>query len=327
MQNTAAIILAAGQGKRMNSTTPKVLHKILGRSLISFPLSLVERAGCKKVVVVVGHGIEKVQAEVSDLDKTKCVSFAVQSEQRGTGHAVMCALPNLAEHTGPILILSGDVPLLDDESLKALNCEFQKSKIMAMLTFVPADPSGYGRIIRRDGSLVAIREHRDCSPEELKIPEVNAGVYMIDSDFLRSAVVNLNSNNDQKELYLTDLAAAAALISKVGTVEAAPHLVAGVNDRAELWEMERLLIEKRNLSLMKSGVTMHNPETIRIGLEVTVAADTEIYSGVQLTGLTSIGKNCLIEQGCLLNNCTIEDDVVVKAYSVLDGVVLKKDTR
>jgi bifunctional UDP-N-acetylglucosamine pyrophosphorylase/glucosamine-1-phosphate N-acetyltransferase len=322
MRDTAAIILAAGQGKRMRSKTPKVLHRMLGQSLISFPLRLAEQTGCDAIVAVVGHGLEAVKNEVLRLDRKGAVSFAVQSEQRGTGHAVMCALPCLEHRKGRVLILSGDVPMLDEASVSALEKEFEKSGVLAMLTFVPKDPTGYGRIIRKDGRPVAIREHRDCTEDERSITEVNAGVYLIDLPFLRTSISGLKADNDQGELYLTDLAAEAAKISEVGAAIVDAHKVAGINDRAELQELEGIMSRKRNLELLRSGVTIHDPDSVRIEWDVTVGQDTEIFASVHIGGTTSIGEGCVIGQGSVLNNCTIADRVTIKPYTVADDARL-----
>lgn len=322
MRDWTAIILAAGKGTRMVSETPKVLHRILGRSLISFPLGLADALGCRKIVAVVGHGIDAVKEEVCGLDKNKKVSFAIQAEQRGTGHAVMCALETIAETSGSVLILSGDVPMLDEASVTALENAFRKSGRCALLSFVPEDPTGYGRIIRENGRPRAIREHRDCSDTEHKIREVNAGVYLVDMAFLRTAVQNLKADNNQAELYLTDIAAEAAKTDSLEAVPVDARLVAGINDRSELCEMERVMSLKRNVTLMKSGVTMHQPESIRIEWDVTVAKDTEIYGGVHLSGATTVGERCIIGQGSALHNCTLAERVTVKPYTVGEGASL-----
>ena len=323
MGNWTAIVLAAGQGTRMRSALPKVLHKILGRSLISFPVRLAKQVGCETVVTVVGHGREAVEEEISRLEAADRVRFAVQSEQRGTGHAVMCALENISDTDGTVLILSGDVPMLNEAAIAALKQAFESSGKVAMLTFEPEDPTGYGRILRENGRPVAIREHRDCSEAEREIREVNAGVYLVDLSFLRAAVSTLKSDNDQQELYLTDIAAEAA---KEGGLDAAivdAHLVAGINDRAELAEMERVMTLERNRALMRTGVTMHRPDSIRIEWDVTVGRDTEIFPDVHLCGAAQVGQGCIIGQGAVLRNCTLEDGVTVKPYTVADDAILQ----
>ena len=204
--------------------------------------------------------------------------------------------------------------------MEDLEAAFEKSGCLALLSFVPRDPTGYGRILRENGRPVAIREHRDCTEREIR--EVNAGVYLVDLDFLRSAVRRIRSDNDQKELYLTDIAAEAALKNALEAVIVAPHLVAGINDRRELAEMERIMGAKRNAELMKAGITMHDPQSIRIEWDVTVGRDTEIWSGVHLSGSTTIGEACVIGQGSVLHNCTLADRVTIKPYTVGDGAEL-----
>lgn len=322
MQDWTAIILAAGQGKRMFSKTPKVLHRILGQSLISFPLGLAEKVGCDKIAVVVGHGREEVQKEIARLDKKERVTFAVQSEQHGTGHAVMCALDVLKNRQGKALILSGDVPMLDEDSVRKLNRAFEKSGIFAMLTFEPDSPAGYGRVIRENGRPVAIREHRDCTEAELEIKEVNAGVYLADLDFLRASIETLTPDNDQKELYLTDIAALAAEKASLEAVVVEPHLASGINDRSELSEMEKIMSNARNLALMRSGVTIHAPETVRVEWGVTVGKDTEIFPSVHLSGASTVGEDCVIGQGSILHNCILADRVTIKPYTAAEGARL-----
>ena len=322
MQNWTAIILAAGQGTRMRSSLPKVLHPILGRPLISFPVNLAKQVGCKQIVAVVGHGRDAVQDAVSHTDTDGLVSFAVQHEQNGTGHAVLCGLESVSDTEGTVLILSGDVPMLNEAAVASLAEAFASSGKVAMLTFIPEDPTGYGRILREDGRPVGIREHRDCSDAEREIREVNAGVYLVDLAFLRESVRTLKTDNDQGELYLTDIAAEAA---KEGDLEAAvvdPHLVAGINDRSELAEMERVMTRARNRELMRAGVTMHLPESIRIEWDVTVGRDTEIFPNVHLSGNTAVGEGCTLGQGAVLHNCTLAEAVSVKPYTVADNAVL-----
>ena len=211
MNDIAAVILAAGQGKRMRSKQPKVMHRIMGRSLVCFPLALARRLRCGRTVVVMGHGRKAVEEEIQRFDDRGEVTFAVQAEQRGTGDAVRSALPKLRGHKGSVLILSGDVPLVDKPTIRKLEKAFEKTAgPLAFISFVPDDPKGYGRVIRERGQPVAIREARDASAKERKIREVNAGIYLIDMAFLKRAVKRLIADNDQGELYLTDLVSMAA---------------------------------------------------------------------------------------------------------------------
>lgn len=239
---TVAIVLAAGKGTRMNSDLPKVLHPLAGRPLVNYPLAAARQAGVQRFVVVVGHGAQAVRQAVLD-EHPGDVSFAVQPEQNGTGHAVLCALPQLGDFEGLVLILSGDVPLLRAETLRSLVAAAQRSKSqLALLTFRPTDPTGYGRIIRDDaGDPVAIREHADASDTERELDECNAGIYCVAAKHLRNELPQMESHNAQGEIYLTDLVAHRAVGGTVETIEVDATQVAGINTREQLLELERFL--------------------------------------------------------------------------------------
>lgn len=320
MDMIAAVILAAGQGKRMKSRTPKVLHKVAGQSLVQFPVDLAKRTKCSRVVVVVGHGREQVEAALSGQEG---VSFAMQVEQRGTGHAVMCALPKLRGHKGPVLILSGDVPLLDKQSVNKLARAHKKSGgPLSLLTFCPTDPHGYGRIIREGNRVVDIREERDCTRPQKAIEEVNAGIYFIDIDFLRRSVKKLKTDNAQGEFYLTDLVRMAAKKGRVAAIVAPQQVVSGVNDRVDLAHIETIVRERTNLSWMRGGVTIRQWQSVQIDLDVQIGRDTEIGPGVQLLGRTTVGAGCNIDAGAVISNATIKDCAVIKPYSVIEDAIV-----
>ena len=234
-----AVILAAGKGTRMGSDLPKVLHRFLGEPLVVHPIRAARAAGAEAVVVIVGHGAAEVEAALADQPDLR---FALQSEQRGTGHAVQCALPALADHAGSVLILSGDVPRLRPATLHALAAAAALSRGgLALATFTPPDPTGYGRIVRDGaGEVVAIVEERDASPAQRAIGECNAGVYCAAASLLRRELPRLGSANAQGEIYLTDLVAVAAGQGGVGAVLVPADEVAGVNTLAQLAELERV---------------------------------------------------------------------------------------
>jgi bifunctional UDP-N-acetylglucosamine pyrophosphorylase/glucosamine-1-phosphate N-acetyltransferase len=213
------------------------------------------------------------------------------------------------------------VPLLDKGSLTRLEKSYRRSGgRLAFLTFSPADPAAYGRVLRGDdGRPVAIREWRDCSPAERKVGEVNAGIYLAEIGFLRRSVKKLTSENQQRELYLTDLVEMAAAAGEVGTVTVRPEIVGGVNDRVDLAAIEALLAAEINTRLMRGGVTIHRPDSVLVDLGVTVGADTELGPGVRLAGETKVGRGCRIEAGVQVVDSVIEAGAVVKAYSVLEG--------
>ena len=231
MNELVAVVLAAGKGTRMGSDLPKVLHPLHGEPLVVHPIRAARAAGAGLVVVVVGHGAAEVEAA---LDLHSGLRFAVQAEQRGTGHAVLCALPALAEHDGDVLILSGDVPRLRAATLRRLAeaCAASPGGL-ALATFTPADPTGYGRIVRVRDEVVAIVEERDASAEQRAIGECNAGVYCATAALLRRELPRLGSANAQGEIYLTDLVAVAARQGVTALVVPADE-VAGVNTREQL---------------------------------------------------------------------------------------------
>lgn len=243
---TVAILLAAGQGTRMRSDLAKVLHAFAGAPLILYPLRTAQRFGVRRSIVVVGHQAEQVRALVRErlpASEGWAIEFAVQAEQNGTGHAVMCALPLLDDRfNGAVLILSGDVPLLQVDSLAALAqaCEYSSAGL-ALASFRAADPTGYGRILRdEEGRCVGIREQRDASAAELAIDECNAGVYCVRAEHLRRELPQLGADNAAGEIYLTDLIGLRARAGQVAVVELDAVEVAGVNTPEQLAELERL---------------------------------------------------------------------------------------
>jgi len=319
MTDIAVVILAAGQGKRMKSARPKVLHEAAGLPLVAYPLRLARRLKASRTVVVVGHGRDEVRETISGRLGEVDVAFAVQEEQRGTGHAVMSALGALRGHKGPVLVISGDVPLLEKKTVDRLRKAYERagSKI-AFVSFFAEDPSGYGRVLRDGDGVAAIREHRDCSTGERNIDEVNAGVYLIDFAYLRRAVRNLSADNSQGELYLTDLIEDAARRGDVPVVEAPEDEVTGVNDRVDLANVEAFLNDAILVGLMRAGVTIRQPHTVCVDAGVKVGADTEIGPGVQIRGDSRIGKGCAIEAGAVIVDSQVDAGAAVRAYSVLE---------
>lgn len=236
-----AVVLAAGKGTRMGSDLPKVLHPLLGEPLVVHAIRAARAAGATRVVVVVGHGAAQVQASLAGVFADfPGLAYAVQAEQRGTGHAVLCALPALADHTGDVLILSGDVPRLRAQTLErlALACAESPARL-ALATFHARTPQGYGRIVRDGAVVVAIVEERDASPEQRAIEECNAGVYCVGASLLRKELPGLGTANAQGEIYLTDLVARAAGQGVVALVVPEAE-VAGVNTPEQLAALETL---------------------------------------------------------------------------------------
>lgn len=319
----AAIVLAAGQGTRMKSTLPKVLHHVAGEPMVNHVVAAAQRASAGHVVVVVGHGREHVEASLS---KTfgNAVSFAHQAEQRGTGHAAGIGLTRIGDEIDLVFVLYGDTPLLlesDLQKLRDLLLNHSETQL-AMLTCEVPDATGYGRIIRDvQGRATAIREHRDCSKEELEIREINPGVYCVRASFLRRAIPLLQSNNAQNELYLTDVVALAAQESltanegqAVRTQLADALTLEGINDRAQLYVAEERMLARIANKWRKAGVT------IRAGAQVhstvTLEEDVTIETGVVLRGKTTIGRGATIDVGCVLTDTTVAAGAHIKPYSV-----------
>lgn len=249
MTTPVAIILAAGKGTRMASDLPKVLHPMAGEPLVSYPIRAARGAAASRVVVVVGYEGERVRQTVSARFPAAdaWLRFATQAEQLGTGHAVMCALPEVPEGDGIALVLSGDVPLLGAPTLHALVERAEASSSgLALTTFRPVDPTGYGRILRgADGRVLGIREHRDASEAERAIAECNAGTYAIDLPLLRAELPRLGRSNAQGEIYLTDLVELAAARGEVAALEIDPVEAAGVNTPQQLAELEAIALARR----------------------------------------------------------------------------------
>lgn len=324
MTQIATIILAAGKGTRMKSKLAKVLHPVCGAPLIHYPLQLAFQLNSAQTVVVVGHQKAEVEKEVLQIAHGRNVSFAHQKEQLGTGHAVMTGVKQLRGYDGPVLILSGDVPLLKKATLNKLKKVYQKSGgPLAMTTFTTDTPASYGRVLFEGKTPVAIREFKDCSKEEKQITAVNAGIYLIDATFLKRSVPKLKTNNAQGEFYLTDLVALASKKSTVAAVDASVQEVAGANDRLDLCSIEKTLQSEIAQRFMKSGISIQSPETVHIDIHCKVGLDTKIGSGAHLMGRTQIGKHCVIEPGAIIRDSIIKDNVVVKAYSVLENAIME----
>jgi len=237
----AAVVLAAGKGTRMGSDQAKVLHCLAGRPLVTYPLAVARTVGATRVVVVVGHQKEAVIAAVrSDADGSDNVRFAEQTEQLGTGHAVQCALQGLEGFDGVVVILSGDVPLVTEASLRGLITACQTSGAgLAAATFEPEDPTGYGRMLRGpDGGLIAIREHKDANEAERRVTECNAGIYCVNAQHLRDDLPRIGRGNAQNEIYLTDLVELGAGRGSVAGVPIPLREATGINTQAQLAQLE-----------------------------------------------------------------------------------------
>ena len=316
--DTAVIVLAAGAGTRMQSDVPKVLHTLAGRSMLAHALHAVAKVSPQHLVVVVGTDRERVTAAVASLadDLGRPIDVAVQDRQLGTGHAVGCGLAALPEDfTGTVVVTAGDVPLLDAETLAGLvDAHATQSAAATLLTTTLPDPTGYGRIMRtQDGEVTSIVEQADASPSQLAIQEVNAAVYAFDAAALRSALTKLSSDNAQGELYLTD---AIEIFRREGLRVLGQHvddsaLVAGVNDRVQLADLHRELNRRLVAKLQRSGVSIVDPATTWIDVDVTVGRDTVVAPGTQLLGTTRVGDRCQIGPDTTLTGVVVGDGATV----------------
>ena len=320
-ENLDVVILAAGLGTRMKSATVKVLHRAAGRPIVDYVLDLAGQVSSRLPVVVVGHQRDAVQASIGDRAR-----FAVQEQQLGTGHAVLQAAPYVTPG-GRVLILSGDVPLTRLETLKGLIEEHVRSQnALTVLTMRLNPPEMYGRVMRDEsGAVQRIVEAKDASADELKIDEVNSGIYLFEADALLDNLRRLSTNNAQGEYYLTDLLAALSDAGKrVGAVVVGDPVEAlGVNSRAELATVEGE-IQRRVLNrLMGDGVTFRNPATVVVDSTVIIGADSVVYPFVILEGTTRVGHDCVIEPGVHLLNCTVGDNVHLKTGTVAEGAIIE----
>jgi bifunctional UDP-N-acetylglucosamine pyrophosphorylase/glucosamine-1-phosphate N-acetyltransferase len=319
MNNLATVVLCAGKGTRMKSEKAKVLHPILGRPLCAYPIGRAFELGAQKVVAVVGHQAEAVEAELRARFPGRPLAFATQAEQRGTAHAVRCAQDALKGFTGAVLILYGDTPLLQQETLRKLIDAFEKGGgPLAMVTTVPPTEMPYGRVVRENGKVARIVEHKDCTSEQRAIREVNAGVYVVEAKFLFEALGQIKAGNAQGEFYLTDVVELAAKRGNVATVEIDFADTAGVNDRADLARCAKVLQERINLRHMQSGVTLLDPASTFIEEDVVIGADTTIGPNVSIGTGCQLGKNVSIGQGSVLAKTRIGDGCEVKPYSVFE---------
>jgi bifunctional UDP-N-acetylglucosamine pyrophosphorylase/glucosamine-1-phosphate N-acetyltransferase len=293
MSGAMAIILAAGKSTRMKSALPKVLHPVCGRPMVEYVLDATRQAGVTRIVAVVGHQAEAVQKALSFHDD---VCFALQSEQLGTGHAVMVCRTYLQNHRGPVLVLAGDTPLLRRESLVSL-LDLQRERQAACVigTVVTEANQGLGRIVRdHQHHFVRIVEEKDATPEEKTITEVNTGCYAFDAQQLLAALDKIRPENVQKEYYLTDcprvLLEAGETVAALNCFE--PIEALGVNTRVQLAEVTRMIQQSTLHRLMLNGVTIVNPGQTQIDPQAEIEADTVIHPFTSITGHVKIGASC-----------------------------------
>lgn len=315
-----AVVLAAGKGRRMKSERPKVLHEAGGRPLLAWPLAAARAAGCERLLVVVGHGGEAVRAAFAGETD---VGWIEQSEQRGTGHALLQIEPHVTDEA-LLLVLSGDVPLVRARTLERLAAAAGRGW-GAMAVASHAEPGRLGRVFDDgSGGLDRIVEAGDASPEELAVDTINAGLYALPAPAIFRHLRALAPDNAQDELYLTDAVTAAARAE--GRIELValdePEEALGVNDRLELARVHRLLVERAIRRLALAGTSFLDPATTTVGADVAAGTDTVVHPGVTLLGATRLGSGVTVQVGAWIRDSEIADDAVIEAYSVLDGAVV-----
>lgn len=316
------VVLAAGKGTRMRSDRPKVLHELAGRSMLHWVLDAALGLSPESIRVVIGHEAAAVRAASGSYP----VEWVEQDQQLGTGHAMQCALQKVGVlgHEDLVLTLFGDVPLTSVALLRQL-VEEAEQQDLTLLSAIWGDPTGYGRIVRDEmGNVAAIREHKDATPGELAIREINTGIMAIRGDRLQGWLDELKADNAQGELYLTDIVGLAhaegARIAAVSTDDEAG--VTGVNDRWALAQLERVVQQRQAKALALQGVTLLDPDRLDIRGNLTVGRDVVIEANVLFEGTVVLGDRVHIESNCVIRDSAIGDDCRIRAFSHVDGARL-----
>jgi bifunctional UDP-N-acetylglucosamine pyrophosphorylase/glucosamine-1-phosphate N-acetyltransferase len=318
--SVVGIVLAAGKGTRMESDTPKVLHDVFFSPMIHYVLDALQPLSLGKNIVVTGHRHQLVE----DALRGYPLSFVHQSQQLGTGHAVLACEYELRSHRGAVLILCGDTPLVRTETLQEfLHAHGESDSLLTVMTTNVAIPDNYGRIISDEyGNIVKIVEEKDASPDQKAISEINAGIYCVDAQFLFNALQRVGTDNMQGEVYLTDIVAIAKKdgihVHKFCCADSEEIL--GVNSRRELAQAHSVL-QKRHLNmLMDFGVTFIQPESITIGKHVAIGKDSVIHPNTSITGRCSVGSGVCIDSFVKIQDCTIGDCVHIGCFTHLEQV-------
>src|SRR5688572_29140392 len=319
MSETHVVILAAGQGTRMKSTLPKVLHPVAGRPMLEQVVQTANSLSPASIVVIVGHRADAIQAFLSGREG---IQFALQEPQLGTAHALQQAEPLLAGRTGTVVLLSGDVPLLSSQTLSRLLDTHRSAAAAATVVTANVDrPYGYGRIVRTKGRIARIVEERDASPAQRQIREINSGIYAFDLPPLFEALRAIASQNAQGEFYLTDLVGiyrrrklpvATLLVDNAQEIR-------GISSRTELAEVSANVRQNKNEELMAAGVTIIDPATTYIAPDVEIGPDTVIHPGVAIEGQTRIGAACEIQGHVRIVNSEISDQVTINNFCLIVG--------
>lgn len=325
MPDLHVVVLAAGKGTRMNSALPKVLHRIGGRTLIDQVLQTAAALQPTSVTVVIGHGADAMRAALAH----RPARLVVQEPQLGTAHALLQTESVLGNRTGTLLLLSGDVPLLETATLRQVVAAHEEAVAAATVLTATVDrPYGYGRIVRaQTGEIARIVEERDASPAERGIREINSGVYAFDLGPLYAALKSIAAQNAQGELYLPDLIAVHRRRKlPVATVTVTDRReIRGINSRTELAEVSAIVRQKKNEELMAAGVTLVDPATTYVEPDVIVGPDTILHPNVYLEGTTQIGSACEIHAGSRIVDSTIGDRVTIKNYTIVTSSIVGSD--
>ena len=313
-----AIILAAGKGTRMKSDILKVAHRVAGKPIVEYVLDTVLSLGVDQVYMVVGHQAELIQNALSH----PLMTYVTQSEQLGTGHAVMQAAPYFAPNTtDSVIVLAGDCPLISEKTLRNLLAVHTESNAAATILTTVMDPPGtYGRIKRgKMGRVAGIKEAKDCTPQELEIREINTGVYVFNAGYLFETLPALSTNNAQNEYYLTDVIHLLKERGKPIEAYCTPDSdqAIGINTRMDMAKINSIIYQQNNQGLMQEGVTIVDPASTFVDSTVKIGRDSIINPFTVIQGNTVIGHNCQIGPHAVLTHCSVENGTVVPPFSVV----------
>jgi bifunctional UDP-N-acetylglucosamine pyrophosphorylase/glucosamine-1-phosphate N-acetyltransferase len=317
----SVVILAAGKGTRMYSQLPKVLHPLAGKPMVRHVIDTATQVGAKKIYLVYGHGGELLKKNL-----VQCpVDWVLQEKQLGTGHAMQQAAPSFSDNEN-VLMLYGDVPLISPDTLQRLLAAKPTGGI-GLLTVTLADPSGYGRIVRENGQITGIVEHKDATNEQLLINEINTGILVADGASFKRWLSQLNNNNSQGEYYITDIIAMAYAEGQKITAVQPSRLseVEGVNNRLQLARLERIYQQEQAERLLLEGVMLADPQRFDLRGELIHGMDVTIDTNVIFEGRVELGNRVKIGAGCIIKNCIIGDDCEISPYSVFEDAILASE--